>query len=164
MIKEEDKVFQRIQGNGRDGNVWGDCMKSAIATLFKLKYEDVPHFVEMDDWHGEFRNFLITQGYVWHGEAVNPRCFGCCGDYNAMEDKIKNGDSIDGLYFATVYSPKYYNRMDDLPSRHAVLIDKDFNIVFDPNPEYKDIENYPEHKMIGNNGVFSVDLILKTNK
>ena len=160
-MKKKDKVFQRVVGNGRDGNAWGDCMKCAIATLFKLKYEDVPHFIEHDDWHKIYRDFLVTQGYSWYGERTNSRCFGHCGEPNSIKQHLESEEGVGGLFYATVYSPKYYNRADDRPSTHAVLVDKELNIVFDPNPEYQDIEEYPEAKWIRYNGIVSVDIFKK---
>ena len=44
---------------------------------------------------------------------------------------------------------------------HSVLCDFDFNIVFDPQPEYAKVVNYPYSKLIGNNGIRSIDIIKK---
>lgn len=42
-----------------------------------------------------------------------------------------------------------------------VLCDFDFNIVFDPQPEYAKVVNYPYSKLIGYNGIRSIDIIKK---
>ena len=39
--------------------------------------------------------------------------------------------------------------------------DFDFNIVFDPQPEYAKVVNYPYSKLIGYNGIRSIDIIKK---
>ena len=40
---------------------------------------------------------------------------------------------------------------------HAVLIDNNFNIVHDPNPNYKGILKYPLADILGYNGIIKVD-------
>ena len=69
---------------------------------------------------------------------------------------------INGLFLASVYSPKYTNA-DEHPIDHlnSVLCDFDFNIVFDPQPEYEKVVNYPYSRLIGYNGIRSIDVIRK---
>jgi len=69
---------------------------------------------------------------------------------------------INGLFLASVYSPKYTNAAEHpIDHLHSVLCDFDFNIVFDPQPEYAKVVNYPYSKLIGYNGIRSIDIIKK---
>jgi hypothetical protein len=63
------------------------------------------------------------------------------------------------LFFASVLSPKYFNYTSGFTATHAVLIDKDYNIVHDPNPAYQEILNYPLANLLGYNGILDVYLI-----
>lgn len=69
---------------------------------------------------------------------------------------------IDGLFLASVYSPKYSDPNEHPMSHlHAVICDKNFNIVFDPNPNYDGILCYPYSKLIGYNGIRAIDTFNK---
>ena len=69
---------------------------------------------------------------------------------------------IDGLFLAAVYSPGYSNPNEHPMSHlHAVICDINYNIVFDPNPKYKDILCYPYSKLIGYNGIRTIDTFNK---
>lgn len=159
MIKEEYKVYQRIVGNGRNGTKMGDCMKAAMATLFKVGYDDVPHFMEYSDWHKVFREFISSQGYKWEKELWNPRALGVhCKDN--MEDLL-NMEGVNGLFLGTVYSPAYADIRDVPISKHVVIIDKECNIVFDPNKKYENLAEYPAARYLNYNGIVSVDIMVK---
>jgi hypothetical protein len=61
--------------SGRPGN----CLQAAVASLFDLDLEDVPHFAESDgDWEAEFEAWVETVGYriVWRGPSGSPPAFG----------------------------------------------------------------------------------------
>ena len=71
---------------------------------------------------------------------------------------------IDGLFLASVYSPKYTSANEHpIDHLHSVLCDIDFNIVFDPQPVYEKVVNYPYSRLIGYNGIRSIDIIRKIN-
>ena len=145
------KVFQRQIDAGK-----GDCMKCAVATLLGLKYEDVPHFLEFENPNVEMINFIMSFGYEYE----------CClynypnSEYSTI-DKPKDFDGINGLFYASVFSPKYYKEeigIDGHQITHAVLVNKDFEIVFDPNPSYQDLKKYPASDELGFNGIKNVYL------
>lgn len=145
------KVFQRIVDEGK-----GDCMKCAIATLLGLDYEEVPHFLEFENPNVEMINFIMSFGYEYE----------CClynypnSEYSTI-DKLKDFDGINGLFYASVFSPKYYKEENGINGHqitHAVLVNKDFEIVFDPNPSYQDLKKYPASDELGYNGVKNVYL------
>lgn len=130
------KVYQRNINAGD-----GDCMKCAIATLIGLNYDDVPHFLKFESPNSEYSTIADLQ-----------KCSG-----------------INGLFYASVFSPKYYKEEDGFEGyqiTHAVLINKNYEIVFDPNPNYKDLKKYPASEQLGYNGIktvylFAPKLILK---
>jgi hypothetical protein len=64
--------------------------------------------------------------------------------------------SVDGYYPATVIS-SYTTKKRFVT--HAVVIDKDFNVVHDPNPAYQ--KKYPYAEKLGYNGIIGVTLFEK---
>lgn len=106
-------VFQSIVDQGR-----GDCQRAAIASLFDLKLEQVPHFKLFGpDWWRVYYYFLMGIGYEFHGTSMGDR----------HRDK-RNYDSVNGFFLATVPSRSYEG------VRHSVIIDEKGVIVHDPNP------------------------------
>jgi hypothetical protein len=146
-----EKVYQRIVDAGN-----GDCMKCAIATLLNLKYEEVPHFLEFESPNSEMINFMAAKGFEFELCLYNyPN-----SEYSTIEH-LKNFEGIDGLFYASVFSPKYYKKEDGIDAyqvTHAVLINKNYEIVFDPNVDYQNIEKYPESELLGYNGVKTIYL------
>lgn len=160
-------VYQKIHERHK-----GDCLDASIASLFELNLEDVPHFNDSNDWSGELSKFCEKQGY---------RIFDL---YNKEEANLRNGDSykkwydenkdepnqllylslyegVNGLFEAAVYSPNYYNENDERPAQHSVIIDKNYNIIHDPEIEYKNIKEYPRTDKLGFNGIISVTVFTK---
>lgn len=164
------KVFQRISDPRH-----GDCYKCAIASILDLSYEDVPHFIEYgDDWLKMASEFFREHGYDYSGqELYNPKvAFLENPQFNLYEDTwmedsqtfnvLKPEYGINGLFMACVYSPKYTTPSEHpIDHLHSVICDKDFNIVFDPQPEYEKVKNYPYSRLIGYNGIRSIDIIKK---
>jgi hypothetical protein len=145
------KVYQRIVDSGK-----GDCMKCAIATLLDLKYEYVPHFLEFESPNSEMANFMMDRGFEYEGCLYNyPN-----SEYSTIS-QLKDCEGINGLFYASVFSPKYYKKEDGIDAfqiTHAVLINKNYEIVFDPNINYQYIEKYPEAELLGYNGVKTIYL------
>lgn len=142
------KVYQKIVDKGH-----GDCMRAVVASLLELELEEVPNFIELGDlWFPEMHKFFHLRGYTLEG---------CLYQHNNEMHEIKNYQGINGLFWGGVYSPKYYNPNDSVPVTHAVIIDKNYNIVHDPNPSYQNIKSYPMADKIGNNGVYNVWLFEK---
>ena len=164
------KVYQKI-----DDPRHGDCFNCDICTLLGIDYDDVPNYVDCgDDWYIEAQKTFKEHGYNLTGmELWNPKVMYLENPtVNVFEDKethvpstfiaLKREMGINGLFLASVYSPKYTNT-DEHPidHLHSVLCDFDFNIVFDPQPEYAKVVNYPYSKLIGYNGIRSIDIIKK---
>lgn len=164
------KVYQRIQDPQH-----GDCYKCTIASILNLEYEDVPHFIEFgEDWFTEAQKFFRQHGYnLTDNYLYNPNaCYLENPTFNVYDDQkppfkatmlsIKPEYGIDGLFMASVYSPKYTTPNEHpMNHLHSVLCDINFNIVFDPNPEYEKVINYPYSKIIGYNGIRGIDIIKK---
>lgn len=69
-------------------------------------------------------------------------------------------DGLDGLFLASVYSPKYTNAEEHpIAHLHSVLCDVNFNVVFDPQKAYSGIVRYPYSGIIGYNGIRGIDSV-----
>lgn len=160
------KVYQRIVDPGH-----GDCMQAAIASLFDDEYENVPPFIELGDNMGKaFDEYLESKGYVCDNDLHNIKwgillhptdeCKEESKYYEPCILKPENmGCGVNGYFYCSVLSPKYFSW--EHMGTHAVICDKDFNIVNDPNPEYKGIKSYPLASIIGFNGIIGVYNIRK---
>lgn len=135
-------VYQTIIGMEH-----GNCMQAAIASLFELPLEDVPNFRELDDPNHHLMQFGLDKKYELVGTIYNTGV--------KTIDRLKDDDivGINGYFYAVVYSPKFY---DEFKGKHAVIIDKNYNIVHDPNPDNKGITKYPEADKLGYNGILYV--------
>lgn len=166
-----NKVYQRIDDPRR-----GDCWKCCIATILGLDYDDVPNFVEFegDRWWTEAVEFFKKHGYEF-GEVTleNPNVHFLenptenvymdliCSPEHSIE-RLTMDDGIDGMFMACVYSPKYTTPEEHpIEHLHSVLCDIDFNIVHDPQKEYEQVVNYPYSRLIGFNGIRSIDVLRK---
>ena len=111
-------VYQTIIDKGH-----GNCMQAAIASLFDEKLENVPNFIEMgDDWFYNLRKFYKEKGYP-HG------CFSPIKDIELTKKVLEYDGGINGYWYASVPSINLGEG-----STHAVIIDKEMNVVHDPNP------------------------------
>jgi hypothetical protein len=140
-------------------------MQAAIASLLDLSLSEVPNFIDMgEDWFEQYVQFLQQHNCDFEGTLYNPRNLGYWGEDDLV--KLQTMDGVNGFFFASVYSPKYFNpatftEPDTRRVTHAVIIDKDLNIVHDPNPAYSGIKQYPLHEFLGYNGVQHVHMIEK---
>lgn len=75
------------------------------------------------------------------------------------DENLKNYQGVDGLFYASVLSPKYFNWSD--MDTHAVICDTYLNIVHDPNKDYENIRAYPLSSVIGCNGIINVSIFKK---
>lgn len=159
------KVYQKIVDPGR-----GDCMRAALCSLIGVSDENVNNFIENDYWK-DICDFLDVNGFSYEGMLWNPnlRYFthpteSCFKEVKVNDflllDHIKDFKGVDGLFLGSVFSPKYFS-LENILATHAVIVDKDFNIVFDPNPEYQGIREYPLSRLIGYNGIRDVLEIVK---
>lgn len=163
------KVYQKIT----DFPDLGDCMKACVCSALELNYDDVPNFVEYANWFTKFKQTLVDHGYRYAGMYYNFKDYyinnptvGCFEELKFLQnlsiENLRDSESINGLFFGIVYSPKYF-RYDKFAT-HMVLIDKSCNIVFDPNPNYKNLIEYPFSKLIGFNGVIQVIAVNKLTR
>ena len=169
---ELKRIYQRII----DAN-HGDCYKCSICTLLGVDYEKAPNFVEHENWHQLAQEFLMKHGYKFTYEVLynpllsyleNPtyECF------KAYERDPKYGFyqlqpewGINGLFLASVYSPKYTNPNEHPANHtHSVLCDANYRIIHDPQPEYQGILQYPYAKLIGFNGIRTIEVIRKISE
>jgi hypothetical protein len=157
------RVYQTIVDKGT-----GNCMQAAIASLLNLQLNDVPNFKELGyDWFSALNNLLNELGYEYEGCLYNYNAFRIINERKNVEsadlrtrfNKIKEMEGVDGYFYASVYSPKYYNVNDNPPITHAVIINKSLDIVHDVNPEYVDIKSYPEQEKLKYNGILNIFMI-----
>lgn len=159
------KVFQTVIDKNR-----GNCMQAVIATLFQKELEEVPNFIEYDGYFKPMYEFIQKNGYDYHGCKHNKNYSQLCTPKHGCFEKTKwsrysvitpkklyKEEGVNGLFYAGVLSPKFFSWCHQ--TTHAVLIDKDYNIVFDPSPMYQDIVQYPLANILGYNGVIDVLII-----
>jgi hypothetical protein len=137
----------------------GNCMQAAYATLFDLPIEDVPNFVAPEHyqrWGFVLRDFLERLGYkeITHLYSHS--------EYDQWKlERVKDFDGVNGYFYASVHSPKFNPDGKHGGPGHAVIVDKNLNIVWDPNPNYVGIK-YPLSDN-GYNGILRIDVIEKFN-
>jgi hypothetical protein len=162
------KVYQTIVDKGH-----GNCMQAAVASLFELPLEAVPDFKALGyEWFQAFYDFIKKQGYDYDGclynynqwRMINKREGKPTAKLRNRLHKIKKMEGVGGYFFASVYSPKYYNPNEKPPVTHAVIIDKKFNIVHDVNPNNTGIITYPESKYLKYNGILDIYMINPVSK
>lgn len=147
----------------------GNCMQAAIASLLDLPLEKVPHFKKANDWFQAMYDFLRENGYDFKGTLYNYEYTPLRGMVNEFFEtppknrfaELQNMKGVKGYFFASVCSPKYFDLEKQHYSTHAVLINRDLNIVHDPNPHYATIKEYPYAKELGFNGIIDIMMIEK---
>ena len=139
----------------------GDCMRAVVASLFEERIENVPNFIEYGhEWWLVFEEYFRDKGYKQSIALYNPIMY----SKNILEEfsfeQLKNYNGVDGYFYATVNSPTFNPDGDLTGTTHAVVIDKNFNIVHDPNPNYKNEKRlYPLHDKY--NGIRSIEVFEK---
>ena len=135
-------------------------MRATIASIFDENIENVPNFIKYGvDWFNVFTKYFKFKGYVETTALYNPIIFEkILPEYSL--DKIKDYKGVNGLFYATVCSPTYNPKGEIQGVTHAVVVDSDFNIVHDPNPNYKNIKRkYPLHDKY--NGIRQIEIFEK---
>ena len=162
------RIYQRRVDPGH-----GDCMQAAIASLFDDEYENVPAFIEHENWFELFIQYAESKGYeyegmfhnkIW-GTLLNPtfECFETptFAEWSILTyENLKKHEGVNGLFYCSVLSPKYFS-WDKIHETHAVICDSNLNIVHDPNKEYGSIKAYPLSSVIGCNGIINVCNFIK---
>jgi len=144
----------------------GNCMQATFASLFDMNLEDVPHFLELKDgWFPSFYKIIVEKGYDYEGGLYNKklnelRFPGEPTTEKFQLENIKDLQGVNGYFYACVYSPKYFDPAKGYTDQitHAVIVDKNLNIVHDPNPNNKDVK-YPLADEIGHNGIHYIFVI-----
>jgi hypothetical protein len=100
VIPVEQQQFAEYDENG-DAIKHGDCMRACVASLFELPLEEVPHFVEHDNWYQLWSDWLAERNLRWS------RAF-----YSVRDDDPTqlNGYPGDIYWLATVKSPRIKSR------------------------------------------------------
>lgn len=143
-------------------------LRAIVATLFDDTISNIPP-VKGDDWENALSAYVRAKGYTSYGvlynknwqTIINPQ-LGCYSPVQWSKESllpdIKSAEGIEGLFYARVLSPQFSWKEQ---KTHPVIIDKGFNIVFDPCMDNLNILSYPLSDVIGYNGVVQVYLINK---
>ena len=161
-------MIERFQTDTSRGS--GNCMQAVIASLLEKNMDEVPNFAEFEDYFPLMHSLIEKDGFEYagvlhnkvHSNLIAPigGCFEKVKYYgpSIMSDRyLHRQGGVQGYFYAVVLSPHYFDWKD--LGCHAVIIDKDYNIVHDPNPEYADIKQYPLADILGYSGVVYVHLI-----
>lgn len=111
MIKVYQTIIDPIKGN---------CMQAALASLFELTLEEVPNFIELENWIQEYKNFYKQKGLEFGILSNTPK--------ELLKKALKYDGGVNGYFNASVPSKTFEN------VSHAVIIDSDLTVVHDPNP------------------------------
>ena len=152
----------------------GNCFQATLASLFDIPLEEAPNlspeatFNESTGeytWFDKYWEFIKSKGYKYIANIHNAWQLGCSGVDRFKEIKEGKYEGVKGYFIAEVYSPTYFdasmyitNRFHRSPT-HSVIVNKDLEIVHDPNPKYKDIVQYPLADFIGWGGILSVNIV-----
>lgn len=162
------KIYQTINDPNK-----GNCMQAVIASLFDKELDEVPNFIELgQDWFKVMWDFINEQGYAYEGilynknynRLMNPthECFKDEKFYRPSmitPNQLKNYNGVNGYFYAAVLSPNHFNWSKQ--TTHAVIIDKDYNIVHDPSEGYRDLKKYPLTSLLKYNGIIYIYLFEK---
>ena len=124
------KVFQTIVDKGR-----GNCAQAAIASLLDKELDDVPNFIEnhSNNVNDHTSHVMLYLWYIGYDNATTIVSY----SNRIKESKYSLKDigyidgGVNGYFYASVPSQTFEG------VSHAVIVDKDMNIVHDPNPNQK---------------------------
>ena len=166
------KVYQKIIDKGN-----GDCVRAAVTSMMDLEYNDVPDMApNTGNQAGILMDFMRSNGYHYEGTLFNRKynilyyanqLEYCKGNYKLVDDCLISVETmskykgINGLFLAAVLSPNYTAPMYGIWGHHQVICDSELNVVFDPSPDYVDIERYPLTDLIGFNGICYIEMFEK---
>lgn len=106
-------------------NINGNCMQASIASMFEVKLNEVPNFIEFgDDWYRELCDFFYINGYLVKNRTINLK--GMC--VKKAYKTISKCKTINSAIYAVVSSSMFPC------SDHAVLINDRGVVIHDPNP------------------------------
>lgn len=123
------KVYQTIVDKGK-----GNCMQAAIASLFELELNDVPNYIEEEDWFPLMISMYSEKGYGF--TCFNP--WSKNRDVEKVFEILEYDGGVNGFFYATVKSQTYEG------VTHAVIVNMKLEVVHDPNPNEKALKLKPE--------------------
>jgi len=98
-------------------------MQATIASIFDLTLDQVPNFIELGcEWFNVMGQMYIDRGY-------DLCCFNPQRDIEQTREVLNIDKGVNGYWVATVDSIYFGKAVS-----HSVIIDKDLNVVHDPNP------------------------------
>lgn len=104
----------------------GTCMQATIASLFEMFIDDVPNFIEIPV---EDKNWFHVMGDMYEARGYELCCFSHMSDIEFTKRVLEVDKGINGYWAAIVESVNLGPECT-----HSVIIDKDMNVVHDPNP------------------------------
>lgn len=159
------KVYQTIISS-----VNGNCMEATVASILEKNIEDIP------DLHmgSSFYEYMFKMGYT-HRDTLYNRNFSrichptsdCFKEERFAEhlmltkQNLSKYKGIDGYFFGTVFSPKFFTWGEFPDNCHAVVVNEHGNIVHDPNHNYNEILTYPLQSLLRWNGLLFVEIYEK---
>jgi hypothetical protein len=117
------QFHKQLNRHDPDNGIWGDCFRTALACLFDLRPEEVPHFLdggpESEIFRAHYNNWLAERGYCtfqvcWNSDLtgvqsymrmVNPGVYyllsgmsprGTTHVVIGLDDQIVHDPAIDG--------------------------------------------------------------------
>jgi hypothetical protein len=125
---------QTIFGDGKEGRPHGNCLSACVASLLELPIEEVPVFVEKEDWFGQLHKFISDKGYECHGSLYGT-------------DVLTYDTGIDGYYIVNGVSPRAGLKGLSLGMNHSVIF-YNGKLFFDPHPDNKGLVSIESALMI----------------
>jgi hypothetical protein len=107
--------------------------------LFDVEYDDMPDFIGLygHSWFEHFWSYIKTLGYDYQGLKHNRNQSPLVLDRFGLHTLVDH-EGVGGYFYATVYSQLFYERDKGVYNvTHAVIVDRNCNIVHDPNPNNK---------------------------
>lgn len=151
------KTYQKII----DPNL-GDCWKACLSSITEINYDDFPDVPSNSpNFKSIYSDFLKSKNLSINNYLWNPNLFSDC----IKEYSFLNIPKTPQFFIGSVASPNYHDPnlspYDNimLGKSHAVVVDNSLNIIFDPNPLYSNIKNYPFSSIIKYNGIVNIEII-----
>ncbi len=138
IFMNQQTLERKDQDRTELGN--GNCMQATLATLFNIPLAEAfdvhDHNSKKGDWHLPFMNWLEKRGRDL--DTGYP-----AGTHEHTIEMLNHSGDIDGYFYAVVPSVK--NEL----GFHAVVMDKQGNVVHDPHPEkaYQDKNIVESHDL-----------------
>ena len=101
-------VFQTIISDETKG-IHGNCFPSCLASILELSLDCVPAFQDMTNWFPPLWDFLIKNGFEFHGTGKK-------------RDVLTYDKGIDGFYIVNGSSPRGFKRGHSVVYRKGQLV------------------------------------------